>query len=145
VAWKPTTIVAAVDGSEQSVGAARTALDMARSAGASVTFISVVRPPEGWWGLEGAPPSPEVLSEAVASGSRELNRVVSELDTSGVTIEKVNELGDPASTIINLCERLDADMLVIGRRGAGLVERMMLGSVADRLAHHAPCALLIVP
>lgn len=143
--WKPAKIVAAVDGSEQSVAAARTALDLARSAGGSVTFISVVRPPEGWWGLEGAPPSPEVLAEAVASGSRELNRVVEELDTSGVEFEKVNELGDPASTIIALCERTEADLLVVGRRGAGLVERMMLGSVADRLAHHAPCALLIVP
>ncbi|MGF1664836.1 MAG: universal stress protein [Acidimicrobiia bacterium] len=145
MSWQPNRIVAAVDGSEQSVGAARTAVEMARSTGATVTFVSVVRPPEGWWGLEGSPPSPEVLSEAVASGSRELSRVVSELDTTGVTFETVNELGDPASIIIALCERLDADVLVIGRRGAGLVERMMLGSVADRLAHHAPCSVLIVP
>jgi nucleotide-binding universal stress UspA family protein len=35
--------------------------------------------------------------------------------------------------------------LIVGRRGAGLVERMVIGSVADRLAHHAPCPLVIVP
>lgn len=145
VTWKPASIVAGVDGSDQSIAAARTALDVARTTGAKVTFVSVVRPPEGWWGLEGAPPSPEVLAEAVASGTRELNRVVSELDTSGVEVERVNELGDPVATIISVCENVGADLLVIGRRGAGLVERMMMGSVADRLAHHAPCALLIVP
>jgi nucleotide-binding universal stress UspA family protein len=145
VSWNPTRIVAAVDGSEQSVGAARTAVEIARGTGTEVTFISVVRPPEGWWGLEGSPPSPEVLAEAVASGSRELESVVSGLDTTGVVFETVNELGDPASSIIALCERIDADLLLIGRRGAGLVERMMLGSVADRLAHHAPCPVMIIP
>lgn len=142
--WNPATIVAAVDGSAQSVAAAKTAVEIAKSTGAHVTMISVVRPPEGWWGLEGAPPSPEVLSEAIASGNTELNRIVSELDAEGVTVDTINELGDPSSTIIAACERLDADLLVIGRRGAGFVERMMLGSVADRLARHAPCAVLIV-
>jgi nucleotide-binding universal stress UspA family protein len=34
---------------------------------------------------------------------------------------------------------------VVGRRGAGVVERLVLGSVADRLAHEAPCPVLIVP
>ncbi len=38
-----------------------------------------------------------------------------------------------------------ADLLVIGRRGAGLMERVVLGSVADRIAHHATCPVLIVP
>jgi nucleotide-binding universal stress UspA family protein len=144
VTWNPATIVAAVDGSAQSVVAAKTAVEIAQTTGAHITMISVVRPPEGWWGLEGAPPSPEVLSEAIASGTTELNRIVSELNTEGVTVETINELGDPSSTIIALCERLSADLLVIGRRGAGFVERMMLGSVADRLARHAPCAVLIV-
>ncbi len=56
----------------------------------------------------------------------------------------IEELGDPTTAIIAAAEREQADILVIGRRGAGLMERVMLGSVADRLAHHAPCPLLIV-
>jgi nucleotide-binding universal stress UspA family protein len=67
------------------------------------------------------------------------------VDLDGVQYTTVEELGDPASTIIAVCERENADLLIVGRRGAGLVERMVIGSVADRLAHHAPCPLLIVP
>ena len=144
--WEPKVIVAAVDGSEQSVHAARLATAMARTHAAKVIFLTVVRPPEGWWGLEGAPPTPEALAEAVASAQRDiLDRTQREVDTEGVEHTAIEELGDPASTIISVCERENADLLVIGRRGAGLVERMMIGSVADRLAHHAPCPLMIVP
>jgi nucleotide-binding universal stress UspA family protein len=35
--------------------------------------------------------------------------------------------------------------MVIGRRGAGLIERIMLGSVANRLVHDAPCPVMLVP
>jgi len=146
VTWDIKKIVAAVDGSQRSVEAARAAIGMARATGASVDLITVVRPPEGWWGLEGSPPTPEALAGAIADGRKEvLDRVVSKLDTDGVSVGTIEELGDPASSIIAHCEASGADMLVIGRRGAGVVERLVLGSVADRLAHDAPCPVLIIP
>jgi nucleotide-binding universal stress UspA family protein len=67
------------------------------------------------------------------------------VDLSGVNHTTAEELGDPSGTIVSVCEREKADLLIVGRRGAGLVERMVIGSVADRLAHHSPCPLLIVP
>jgi nucleotide-binding universal stress UspA family protein len=144
--WNPKRIVAAVDGSDQSRHAAGHAIDLARTNGGTVALITVVRPPEGWWGLEGSPPTPEALADAIAAGREEvLDGMLSGLDTSGVDITTVEELGDPTSVIIAYCEANNADLLVVGRRGSGLVERMMLGSVADRLAHHSPCPLLVVP
>lgn len=144
--WQPKVIVAAIDGSEQSVNAARQAAAIARTTGGRLIVVTVVRPPEGWWGLEGAPPTPEALSTAIASGRKQvLDRALAALDASDVALSTVEELGDPAAVIISVCEQEDADLLVIGRRGAGLVERLMLGSVADRLAHQCPCPLLIVP
>lgn len=145
MSWQPKTVVAAVDGSEQSIRAAQRAIDLARLAEGTVSLITVVRPPEGWWGLEGAPPSPEALARAVAAGQQDiLDRVMAALDTSGVTVETAEELGDPTASILAHLEATGADLLVIGRRGAGVMERVILGSVADRLAHHAPCPVLIV-
>ena len=74
-----------------------------------------------------------------------LDSLMADLETDGVEVTASEELGDPASVIITFCEEEGADLLVIGRRGAGLVERMMIGSVADRLAHYSPCPLMIVP
>ncbi len=86
------------------------------------------------------------MSEAIVSAQKEvLDQAIAQLDLAEADFETVEELGDPATMIISLCTDSQADLLVIGRRGAGLIERFVMGSVADRLAHYAPCPVLIVP
>lgn len=144
--WTPSVIVAAVDGSEQSDRGAALAASMARTYGARLVLVTVVRPPEGWWGVTGEPPTPVALSEALVEGQQTvLASVERNVDLSGIQYTTAEELGEPSGTIVSVCEREKADLLIVGRRGAGLVERMVIGSVADRLAHHSPCPLLIVP
>jgi nucleotide-binding universal stress UspA family protein len=67
------------------------------------------------------------------------------LDLEGVGWDASEEIGEPASALADVCRDRQADVLVVGRRGAGVVERLVIGSVADRLAHYAPCPVLIVP
>ena len=54
--WETNSIVVGVDGSEHAEHAVAVAADIARGSGASVAFVTVVRPPEGWWGIVGSPP-----------------------------------------------------------------------------------------
>lgn len=133
----------AVDGSKESRRAAELGVQLAELAGASVTLITVVRPPEGWWGIEGSPPTPEAMSSAVASARKDLLEPMR--DSLDYEVELAMEIGEPGAAIINFCEEEKIDMLFAGHRGAGVVERVMMGSVADRLAHHAPCPVVIVP
>jgi nucleotide-binding universal stress UspA family protein len=144
--WPPQVIVVAVDGSDQSQRAADLAASLARAHTSRLVMITVVRPPEGWWGVTGQPPSPEALSEALVEGQQEiLRQAENRTDLAGIEYRTAEELGDPTSVILAACDRESADLLVVGRRGAGLVERMVMGSVADRLAHHSPVPILIVP
>ncbi|MFO7300040.1 MAG: universal stress protein [Actinomycetes bacterium] len=144
--WNIKTIIVGVDGSETAERAARQAVEVARTTGGKLVFVTVVRPPEGWWGLGGAPPTPESLSEALIQGQKEIvDKLISSLDLAGVEYEAVEDLGDPATRLIAVAEERNADLMVIGRRGAGLVERVILGSVADRICHHSPCTVLLVP
>jgi nucleotide-binding universal stress UspA family protein len=144
--WAPRVIVAAVDGSETSLEAAAVAASMSRQHQARLILVTVVRTPEGWWGLTGEPPTPQAVTEALASGqTRVLDQAVGQLDLEGIDYTSTLRMGEPSSTIVDLCVEEKAELLVIGRRGAGLVERMLIGSMADRLTHHAPCPLLIVP
>lgn len=144
--WQISTVVTGIDGSEGSVRAAQHAAAIARHWGASLKLVTVVRTPEGWWGIGGAPPSPEALSSALVESQQQILKEIEEsLDLEGVDYETVEELGDPVSRIIAVCDNKDADLLVIGRRGAGLAERVILGSTADRLTHLAECPVLVVP
>lgn len=144
--WQSKAIVVGVDGSDTSRAAAEQGVELARKLGAKLLLVTVVRPPEGWWGIGGAPPSPEALSTALADAQAQiLNDLEEALDLDGVEHDTVEELGEPVSRLIATAEDNDAGMIVIGRRGAGLAERVMLGSVADRLCHQSPVPVLVVP
>lgn len=144
--WSPKEVVVGIDGSEQSLHAARTAADIARKNEGTLFIVTVVRPPEGWWGIVGSPPPADVLTSSMSDAQHEiLDRTVAELDLEGIEWEASEEIGEPASVLADVCRDREADLLVVGRRGAGLVERLVMGSVADRVAHYAPCPVLIVP
>ena len=144
--WNPKAIVVGVDGSETSTRAAVIATEIARSRQAKLLLVTVVRPPEGWWGIGGAPPTPEALSTALVEGQQQvIKETEDQLPLEGMDYETVEELGDPTSRLIAVAEERDAGLIVIGKRGAGLAERVMLGSVADRLCHHSPVPVMVVP
>jgi nucleotide-binding universal stress UspA family protein len=144
--WKPKSVVVGVDGSETSTRAAEVATEIARNMQATLVLVTVVRPPEGWWGIGGAPPTPEALSAALVEGQQQVLKESEEgLPLEGVEYVTVEELGDPTSRLIAVAEEREAGLIVIGKRGAGLAERVMLGSVADRLCHHSPVPVMVVP
>jgi nucleotide-binding universal stress UspA family protein len=145
-AWTARTIVVGVDGSDQARHAAALGASLAQASGAMLHLMTVVRPPEGWWGIVGSPPTPTALSKTLTDAQREiLDAVVNQIDLEGVEYETIEDIGDPARVLIEYCETVDADMLIVGKRGAGFIERLVLGSVANRLAHDAPCPVLLVP
>jgi nucleotide-binding universal stress UspA family protein len=63
---------------------------------------------------------------------------------SGVQITTETTDGDPASAIVDRVERGDIDLLVVGNKGMTGASRFFLGSVPNKVSHHAPVALLIV-
>jgi len=74
----------------------------------------------------------------------ETDEVLARLDEprpASVTVTAVH--GFPVEELINAGK--DADMIVVGSRGAGGFTRLMMGSVADQVAQHAHCPVLIVP
>lgn len=144
--WDVQNVVAGIDGSEQSRHAAKVSADLARKNDATLHLVTIVRPPEGWWGIVGSPPTPSALSRSLSEAQREiLDSVVADLDLSDIEVVQVEDVGDPARMLLEYADQVDADVMVIGRRGAGLIERIMLGSVANRIVHDAPCPVLLVP
>ena len=61
---------------------------------------------------------------------------------TGVTIEEVVREGAPAAVLVDAAR--DATMLVVGSRGLGGFSGLLLGSVSQQCAHHAPCPVIIV-
>jgi nucleotide-binding universal stress UspA family protein len=135
-------IVVGVDGSPGAREALRFALEEARLRDASVAAVFV-------WSLPLVADVPAALLPATLSDFREeaveaLDAALEEVsDTGGVEIERVVVEGPPARELVAAAE--GADLLVVGSRGRGGFAGLLLGSVSQQCAHHAPCPVVIVP
>jgi nucleotide-binding universal stress UspA family protein len=67
-----------------------------------------------------------------------------ELAGSGLQVETVAREGDPADAILDVAEETGADLIVVGNKGMTGAKRFLLGSVPNKVSHHAPCSVLII-
>jgi nucleotide-binding universal stress UspA family protein len=59
-------------------------------------------------------------------------------------VETFARQGDAADAILDVAEEQRADLIVVGNKGMTGAKRFLLGSVPNKISHHAPCSVLIV-
>ena len=124
------TIVVAYDDPES--GTLSRAAELAGAFGASLVVTNVV------------PPDHDEEAEAERYGRERLEQARTFLESRGVTAEVVRSVGQPAEAIIALARERDADLIVVGMRKKGFIERLVEGSVAQNVLRRAPCDVLVV-
>ena len=134
-------ITVGTDGSDNSIAALKWAIAEARVHGANVGVVYSWEFPPAIDPLGVSMlPSTEDMN---ASATRLLKGVMDKVDTSGVSVTSHVVRGAPATALLTAAK--SADLLVIGRRGHGGFMGLLLGSVAQQVAHHAPCPVVLVP
>jgi nucleotide-binding universal stress UspA family protein len=137
-------ILVAVDGSGPSRHAARFALALARDTKAKVTLLTVLPPPEvlPLGPLSGyAVVAPPMTVEETKKLEARLQEIGGEYPD--VEVAKVVEIGPIADTIVDVATHKNIDLIVMGARGLGPGRRFLLGSVSDRVVHHAHCPVTV--
>jgi nucleotide-binding universal stress UspA family protein len=142
------TILVATDFSENAQRAFERACDLARQLGAKLYLLHVhdesalrtaIRE-----GLLREDSTDDQLQQAVAQLTEErFSQMMAGTDTSEVKIECLARRGDPKSIISNLAREIGADLVVVGRRGKGLID-LVVGSVTDCVIRNSPCPVLVV-
>ena len=135
------SIVVGVDGSESADEAVRQAAELARLLGARAHLVCVYETAAsgaeddagGGW----ASGSPDAVDATLA-------RSAAVFAAAGVQVDLYPQRGDPADSILDVAEERDADLIIVGNRGRTGAKRFLLGSVPNRISHHAPCAVLII-
>ena len=136
------TIVVGVDGSSGARAALRFAVREARLRGAAVRAVTAWRVPAIVYGGGYAPAIDPTMLEENASTALEEAIAALGAQASGVEIERVIRVGQPAQVLVEAAA--GADLLVVGSRGHGGFAGLLLGSVGQQVAHHAPCPVVIV-
>jgi nucleotide-binding universal stress UspA family protein len=134
------TIVVGFDDTEPARRALERAADLAEAFSAKLVVTSVAPILIGA-GRTGGPIDPV---DSPDEHRKELQDAGKLLEARSIEVEYVPALGEPADTIAELADDRDADMIVVGTRDPGILERLLGQSVSERVAHHAHRDVLIV-
>ncbi len=138
-------ILVASDGSIYARKAIDVGADVAKRYKAELTLITVIQHPMNAFGMFGIE---ELGSEAYETLKKKGNNIIREgkeqLKEYELNANYVLEYGNPGDTIVRFAKKNGFDLIVIGSHGYGEVMAHMLGSVSDRVNHHAHCSVMIV-
>ncbi len=141
------SIVVGTDGSTTAQEAVRQATELAKGLKAKVYLVSAYEPvPEGRLRRE----RQEVPEDAQWSVNPRqdvdatLKEVSERVEGAGVDVETHAREGDPADAILDVAEEQSSDLVVVGNRGMTGARRFLLGSVPNKVSHHAPCSVMII-
>jgi nucleotide-binding universal stress UspA family protein len=140
-------VVVGTDGSETAADAVRQAAELASLTGAQLDIVSAYEPVSSYRLREESGEIPGDVAHAV--GPREDVNVILEnaagpARQSGLEVTTHAREGDPAAAILDIAEERKADLIVVGNKGMSGAKRFLLGSVPNKISHHAPCGLFIV-
>ncbi|HWI08458.1 MAG TPA: universal stress protein [Solirubrobacteraceae bacterium] len=140
------SIVVGTDGSDTARQAVRQAIELARAVGARIELVSayepvsdarlreeIVVPEDLHWIIN---PRKDVVATLEAAAA--------EVRGAGVEVEVFARQGDPADAILDVAEERGSDLIVVGNKGMTGAKRFLLGSVPNKISHHAPCSVLII-
>jgi nucleotide-binding universal stress UspA family protein len=139
-------IIVGVDGSTHSERALEWAVQEAAVRQVPLRVITVFRQAISHWGA-GPVTYPQEHADAMQAREAAQDATDKALAHAGdarptsVTVEAFG--GIPAEELVNASK--DADMIVVGSRGAGGFARLLLGSVGSQVVHHAHCPIVIIP
>jgi nucleotide-binding universal stress UspA family protein len=138
-------IIVGIDGSHNSRRAVEVAIAEAALRHVPLTVIAVHQVVAGYSGHGVAFPGDDALADKAREAAQaEVDSVLANVGDSrpsSVTVRGVSGL--PAEAILEAAK--DADLIVVGSRGAGGFSRLLMGSVSSQVTHHAHVPVLIVP
>ncbi|MGI8559050.1 MAG: universal stress protein [Solirubrobacteraceae bacterium] len=145
------SIVVGTDGSQTAGKAILQAVDLALALRAKLHVVCAYEPVGGHRMVSdpGASASPEpVLAWQVnplAEVEATLEAAASQARAAGVAEVEIHaRQGDAADSILDVAEERGAELIIVGNKGMTGAERFLLGSVPNKVSHHAPCSVLII-
>jgi nucleotide-binding universal stress UspA family protein len=143
-----TSILVGTDGSDTARTALERAIELAAGLSARLGIVSayepasdprtrseqVVAPEDVQWTIN---PHEDVLALLEQARADAAGAGVAEVETFA-------RQGDAADAILDVAEKQRCDLIVVGNKGMTGAKRFLLGSVPNKVSHHAPCSVLIV-
>jgi len=139
-------VVVGTDGSATAAQAVGHAAQLASACRAKLTIVSAYTRRDANLAELSAPPGDDDWVATDAAGAED-HVIAAQAIARARGAEQVagrTEAGDPAAVLLDLASEVGADVIVVGSRGMAAASRFLLGSVPNRVSHHADCDVVIV-
>ena len=140
-------IVVGTDGSSTATEAVRRAVEVAAAEGACLHVVTAYRPKLSRGAAIDAEALPEAFRWQSSPGEvaeRTAREAAERAAAAGLEVECHAYPGEPADVLVEVVEKVDADLLVIGNKGMRGAGRIVIPSVPNRVSHRATCDILLV-
>lgn len=134
-------ILVAVDGSESAKKAFEESIYLAQKCNSKLDVIHVVL--DSTYSGDSATAF-ELIEDLKEKGRKLLEQCKSQAIKNNVLVETLLELGDHAQVIIDIANKNNYDLIIMGSRGLTVFKELLLGSVSFKVIHHARCAVMVV-
>ena len=141
------SIVVGTDGSDTAKEAVRQATEFAKALSAKVHLVSAYEPiGEGRLREERQqiPDDMQWMVNPREDVDATLKEAADGIEGAGIEVDTYAREGDPADAILDVAEEQNADLIVVGNKGMTGAKRFLLGSVPNKVSHHAPCSVMII-
>lgn len=136
--------VAACDGSNHSIEAAKMAAQLAKASGQPLKLLSVFPNPRLERMIIGGVPQEDIDAEVESFGREAFEAASEAVGSLAAPAEEVLLRGDPAKEILEYLEANPGVHMVLGRRGHSLVRSLTLGSISEKVVRHATGPVTVV-
>jgi len=141
-------IVVGTDGSETASQAVQEAVELAKQSGSTLDIVTAFEPiPAERLRQEGKVDVPGDVQYAFnpnEDANVTLENAAGPARNAGLEVQTHTREGDPADAILDVAEETKADLIIVGNKGMTGAKRFLLGSVPNKVSHHAPCDVMIV-
>jgi nucleotide-binding universal stress UspA family protein len=132
-------LLVCLDGSKHSINTLDYAVKLAEIASSKLTLLNI----QEVSAYEHLSQNSQSIFETV--GRQILTNSLDAIGKKGLEAEKKVEFGNITNSIVEIAEKEEHDLIVLGHKGLGIVQRFLLGSVSDKVSHKAKCSVLIFP
>jgi nucleotide-binding universal stress UspA family protein len=134
-------ILVPTDGSGHSVRAAEYAVSVAKVHKAKILVVYVI---DNFVVDQFAKVSSSIEQDLKESGQGYINYIVGLAEKQGVAVESIVTKGQPYEKIVDLAKNQTVDLIVMGTTGRRSTERILIGSVTQRVIEYSPCPVLVI-
>lgn len=137
VGWR--TMLLAIDGSTYSSAAAERAIELAKEHNANLKIISVADIPYEAYGDD-----PEFLNKMLGVAKNVVGSGKARAEEFEINTEAIVRDGPAHEEIVEAAKEVKANLIIMGSHGRTGLERILMGSVTERVIGHSPCPVLVV-